>query len=512
MRRALLTLVVLLSGLMLNAEQPRLVVLISIDGLKPNDIETYRSSIESDGFARLLQRAALYTPNAVLNYNSTSAAAFYATLTTGATPNMHGIVDSEFYSLIDNTRISCIADAGYEGINTKSEVSPRLLQANTITDQLKSFFPESHIYAIAASAESAVMMGGHLANAAVWIDPASARFATSTYYNQGLPSWALALNDSNIISRKIGTPWQPMDNITTYHYATSVKNSWNLPRPIFLETEKAQDLMETPFVNDLLNELAIRAIRTEALGTDESPDLLMVEYTLKTKYFGSNRSAETEDAMRRLDKCIARLTDAIEQTMGTENAVIVLTATPEERTNTARDARLPHPVFHNERSMALLNAYLMALYGQGSWVTAYHNRQIYLNHSLIENQSVQLNEIEDKVAQFMLEFSAVHTATPQHTLVLPTSANGSGIIARQANSLYKHRSGDVVLTLQPGATDDESPIEEAFTPISVPLLIMTQEGEELQPGKSPVCITELCPTLCRLLKINPPNAATEMGR
>lgn len=485
----------------------RLVVIISISGLRPYDLETYSSSMGDNGFKKLVEQSAYYNPNSICNYMSTSPASFYATMTTGATPNMHGIVGTKFYSMVDNGVISCIDDARYAGINTNASVSPRLIGANTITDQLKTLYPNSKIYTISSYPESAIVMGGHLGDAAVWIDTARMEYATSTYYTMGLPAWAMQANTNRYLRNAMATPWQPSYNITLYHYPAMTRNFWNNEKPTFLDISKAENFMMSPMVNEQITKLAIRAIRDDLLGTDESPDMVMLEYTLNTP-FGTTRSAEVEDAFVRLDKDLTSLLNAIDISVGLDNTMIVLTAPPTTAESISHD-RLPHPEFNNERAMALLNSYLMALYGQGQWVSTYYNRQIYLNHTLIDNMSIPLNEIQDKVAAFMLEFTTIQTATAAHTLALPSSANGLDITSRMANSLYKHRSGDVILTLRPGATDKQSNVPASYTPITFPLLIYAPDHKLRKPEQ--FMLVELCPTLARLLYIPAPHAASRIG-
>lgn len=485
----------------------RLVVVISISGLRPYDIETYSNSMGDNGFKRLINNSAYYNPTAACNYLTTSPAAFYATMTTGANPNMHGIVGSQFYSMVDNGVISCIDDARYNGINTNATVSPRLVGANTITDQLKTLFPDGRVYALATNPEAAIMMGGHLADAAVWIDQQKVEYATSTYYTAGLPSWALQANNNRYLRQAMTTPWQPTFNISLYHYRANTLNFWSNAHPTFLDLSESSNFLHSPMVNEQLTKLAIRAIRDDMLGTDESPDMLMIEYTMNTP-FGTTRSAEVEDAFIRLDQDITSLLNAIDISVGLNNTLIVLTAPPTEPEVVTHE-RLPHPEFNNERSMALLNSYLMALYGQGQWVSTYNNRQIYLNHTLIDNMSIPLNEIQDKVAEFMLEFTTIQTATAAHTLAMPSSTNGMDITSRMANSIYKHRSGDVILTLRPGATDKQSSVPASYTPITFPLLIFAPDHELQKPQQ--FTLVELCPTIARLLCIPAPHAASRIG-
>lgn len=485
----------------------RLVVIISVAGLRPYEIETYYSSLGDNGFKKLMNQSLYYTPNATCNFMSTSPATFYATMTTGATPNMHGIVGSQFYSMVDESVISCIDDARFSGINTNATVSPRLIDANTITDQLKALYPNSKIYAIATNPESAIMMGGHLGDAAVWIDTTTMEYATSNYYTAGLPAWAMQANKNRYLREAMASPWQPTYNISLYHYPAKTLDFWNNARPTFLDISKSANFMHSPMVNEQMTKLAIRAIRDDLLGTDESPDMVMVEYTMDTP-FGTSRSAEVEDAFIRLDQDIASLLNAIDISVGLGNTLIVLTAPPTETENISHE-RLPHPEFNNERAMALLNSYLMAIYGQGRWVNTYYNHQIYLNHTLIDNMSVPLNEIQDKVAEFMLEFTTIQTATAAHTLAMPASASSFDITSRMANSVYKHRSGDVILTLRPGATDKQSSVPTSYTPITFPLLIFAPDQEIRKLDQ--FTLVQLCPTLCRLLCIPAPHAATRIG-
>ena len=55
--------------------------------------------------------------------------------------------------------------------------------------------------------------------------------------------------------------------------------------------------------------------------------------------------------------------------------------------------RIPTGTFSVTRASALLNMYLMAVYGQGQYVETYYDRQIYLNHKLIEEKKLDLTEV-----------------------------------------------------------------------------------------------------------------------
>ena len=63
--------------------------------------------------------------------------------------------------------------------------------------------------------------------------------------------------------------------------------------------------------------------------------------------------------------------------------------------------KIPGGEFHIERCSALLNLYLAAIYGEGQWVEAHFEQQIYLNHKLIEQKQLNISEILNRAAEFL---------------------------------------------------------------------------------------------------------------
>ena len=174
---------------------------------------------------------------------------------------------------------------------------------------------------------------------------------------------------------------------------------------------------KSPFINDIIKELATRAIRDEQLGTDDATDLLCIEFNAHSDFDSHTLCAENEDLITRLDRNIKSLLDIIEISVGLENSVIVLTAPFNNSTIiTHKNPRLASGTFNSRRAMALLNSYLMAIYGQGRWVSGYYDKNISLNKTLIEEENIKMTEIQDYAAQFMLEFSGVHTAIPAYQI------------------------------------------------------------------------------------------------
>ena len=490
---------------------PRLTVIISINGLDNYEIETFSKMLEPNGMRKLI--SGFYNPNASCSYMVTGATTDYASMMTGSTPHYHGIIANKFYSLIDDNIVSCIDDARYEGINTKEMVSPRLLQATTLADQIKLNNPKSKVYAIGLNAESAIMLGGHLADGAIWFDDANAGICTSTFYDKGLPRWAEKINRNGLIRSTCANDWQPMFSLPSYQYAPN-GSYLNGEKPTFIKFSDGDDnydfmkkFRQSPFINDIIKELATRAIRDEQLGTDNATDLLCVEFNAHSPFDTYTMCAENEDLITRLDRNIKSLLEVIEISVGLDNSLIVLTAPNNNPNQTLQnDPRLASGTFNSRRAMALLNSYLMAIYGQGRWISGYYDKNISLNKSLIEDENIKMAEIQDYVAQFMLEFSGVHTAIPAYQIQTAASLPND-MPSRMRNSHYKNRSGDVVFTLLPGWVEYDEKVQRTLYPtITQPYTPIAIWNKEIKHTKSDIVIEDLCATLCRILQIPYPNA------
>lgn len=490
---------------------PRLTVIISINGLDNYEIETFSKMLEPNGMRKLI--SGFYNPNASCSYMVTGATTDYASMMTGSTPHYHGIIANKFYSLIDDNIVSCIDDARYEGINTKEMVSPRLLQATTLADQIKLNNPKSKVYAIGLNAESAIMLGGHLADGAIWFDDANAGICTSTFYDKGLPRWAEKINRNGLIRSTCANDWQPMFSLPSYQYAPN-GSYLNGEKPTFIKFSDGDDnydfmkkFRQSPFINDIIKELATRAIRDEQLGTDNATDLLCVEFNAHSPFDTYTMCAENEDLITRLDRNIKSLLEVIEISVGLDNSLIVLTAPNNNPNQTLQnDPRLASGTFNSRRAMALLNSYLMAIYGQGRWISGYYDKNISLNKSLIEDENIKMAEIQDYVAQFMLEFSGVHTAIPAYQIQTAASLPND-MPSRMRNSHYKNRSGDVVFTLLPGWVEYDEKVQRTLYPtITQPYTPIAIWNKEIKHTKSDIMIEDLCATLCRILQIPYPNA------
>lgn len=150
----------------------------------------------------------------------------------------------------------------------------------------------------------------------------------------------------------------------------------------------------------------------------------------------------------------------------------------------------------------------MASYGEGQYVEAYYDQQIYLNHKLIENKQLSLTEIQEKSAEFLVQFSGVSEVYSAHRLLLgPWSPQ----IERIRNSFHRKRSGDLLIEILPGWTimQENSTDNRVVRTADIPApLILLGGGMKAETIRIPISIDRIAPTLASVMRIRAPNAST----
>jgi hypothetical protein len=165
--------------------------------------------------------------------------------------------------------------------------------------------------------------------------------------------------------------------------------------------------------------------------------------------------------------------------------------------------------FRPNQAITLLRSYLDAVYGQGNWVRAYHERQIFLNRSLIEDARIPLEEIQNRVSRFMVQFSGVSAAYPFFAFETDNFSNGH--LRRAGNNHSPLRSGDVILILQPGWVENGEYITNHNSPYDydahVPLIFYGWSVNRATVNRR-VNLTDVAATLSAIMRIPLPNACS----
>jgi hypothetical protein len=158
--------------------------------------------------------------------------------------------------------------------------------------------------------------------------------------------------------------------------------------------------------------------------------------------------------------------------------------------------------------LQLLRSYLNAVYGQGDWVKGFFDNQIFLNRALIEDANIGLEDIQKKVARFMVQFSGIASAVPSTAFEM--SDFSGGLLLKMNNSFRPQRSGDVMITLNPGWVEKNDNVTGHNSPYEydshVPLIWYGWTVSRASVTRS-VNIRDIAVTLSVLCKVPLPNAA-----
>ena len=491
-----------------TAAPPRLVIGIMIDGIEQQRLQDLWSQFPWGGFKRIAGEGACFN-NMSYNQMSAGISADAASVVTGSVPYYHGITGEMFYNRSKNTTVSIVADeiqAG--GSQALQPVSANKLLVSTVVDELKMTYSGAKAYSIGVDMGATIMLGGHAANGAIWLDNTFMRWASTNYYPEGLTKYAQEMNTNGEFEQITSQIWTRYKYSYNYHQSN---NSFRHQATNKLENSTATILKNTPAANELVTKLALKIVEGEQLGVDGTPDMLMLQYTLQAPD-NKRFSAEKEDMYFRLDSEISTLLSKIYEKLNKENVLVVMfgSQTAVRMPADLGQNNVPAGYFNANSSIALLNTYLMALYGQERWVTGYYGKNIFLNHEKIEEKRMKLSEVQRTVAAFMHEFEGIHTAFPT-TDILLSSTNGDGTSAQLRNSIHKKTAGDVIITLLPGwiELDNEmNPIGTTTVAQSIPPVYFSAWKTRMREIDTPCNINDITATLCKFLNIPYPNACT----
>lgn len=517
MNKVLASLILALIAAPLQAEMPmdapKLVVGITVDQLRTDYLQMMQRYFGEKGFKRLMNGGVMYE-TMTFDFPNVDRSSATATIYTGTYPSYHGIISNTFYNVANKRVESILYDPNKMGNYTDEMVSPKNILTSTVCDELKIASDGiSRVFSVAPSFEQAILGGGHAANSVFWIDDANGKWASSTHYTD-IPIYIEQINTQSSLSKRIDTMiWVPTRPITDYT-AMPYQNKDFLFKHIFgrAKHEKYSFFKTSALVNPEITAVASAFIEEGALGQQMFPDFLNVAYSAASYRDKSIQeySLEIQDTYIRLDRELGKLLDLIDRKIGLQNAVVFLTSTGyfNGEGKELGTFQVPSGEFYPKRAVALLNMYLMAIYGQGDWVEGYHNRQIFLNRKLISDKLIDIQDIQTKAAEFIIQMTGVQDVTTSHNLLHDNWNNRVDDIRR---GYHRKLSGDLLIEIQPGweiVYEDVANTRDYVrnNAIESPLFFF---GKNIKPAHiiRPVKATAVAPTVARILRIRSPNAA-----
>lgn len=519
-RKILVSLIAILAVTNLEAQQrtPKLVVCITVDQLRGDYIEYFYNTFGERGFKRLLNEGLVYN-NIRFEFSDIDQASAFATLFTGSNPSFSGISGNKTYDFEKGKETSVLNDPEFLGNYTKENYSPKKLFSSTIGDELKiASKGRSDVYSIAPDPETAIISAGHAANGAFWMDDYNGKWATTTYY-KGIPWYVDRYNNgpeslSARLEQMVWTPSLPFEKFDAFPYVMDeIPYKYSFKEKT---TECFFNLKTSPFINKEVNRLALQFLEYGAFGTRSCPDMLAITYYAGNYRGNMNKeyTREIQDTYYQLDKDIEQLLDKIDKKVGLANTLIVFTGSGHYKSEEeyADGLSMISGEFHPKRCVALLNMYLMAIYGQqSSWVKGFYNNQIYLNRKAIEDAKLDLITVQEKAAEFLREFSGIQYVVSEHVL---RTGNWNERTSKYLQGTHLSTRGDLIIELQPGwVINNDNPKEKIKVvrnnAVITPLVFM---GSGIKPERiyREVKATEIAPTVTHVLRIRPPNASNSL--
>lgn len=511
--------------------KPQLVVGIVVDQMRFDYLTRFWNHYGEGGFKRLVNQG-FNCKNHHFNYAPTSTGPGHASVYTGTTPEMHGIIGNDWFDKVSEEEVYVAFDENYNSVGTTSaagKMSPHRMLTTTITDQnrLHTQFRGKTI-AVAVKDRGAVLPGGHTANAAYWFEGgADGNWITSSFYMNDLPNWVKDFNASDAIEA-YKKPWSLLKPLTVYAESGSDESvyegkfdgetSTSFPHnlPLLWEQNDASSILKaTAYGNSITTDFALEALKQEGLGKDTYTDFLAISYS-STDYVGHKfgvNSVEVQDTYLRLDLDLERLLNELDAQVGQGNYTVFLTADHGaiHVSSYLADQKIPAGYLDFGAMKARFNEFLQYRYGTTDIVKTISNYQVFLDHKVVNNLDMDLDDVQEEIAQEILGYPNIYKVYTGSQLWQNSYPPSSGIAHLVQKGWNQKRSGDIIFVQQPGYISYPKTGSTHGSPMiydtHVPLLFY---GNGVNKGETVTrtTIPDIAPTIATMLGISYPNGTT----
>lgn len=507
-------------------KKPKLVVGIIVDQMRMEYLYRFQDDFSENGFKRIMNKGYTYH-NAHFNYMPTYTAPGHASVYTGTTPSVNGIIGNAWYNRATNDDIYCTDDLSVQtlgdGSKTEGEMSPKNLISTTITDELRlgtNF--KGKVIGVSLKDRSSILPAGHFANWAFWYSK-TGNFISSTYYGEKLPDWVTTFNNEKRYLNYINKGWDLYKPAATYNESDSDNSPYEAKlygaeKPIFpydlkkmYEKNNAGILASTPFGNDILVDFAMKSIEKEALGKDENTDFLAISFSA-TDYIGHSlgpRSMELQDTYLRLDQTIADFLVYLDKNVGKDNYLLFLTADHACSENAVflKNKKMNVKNIESKEIAKTIKKFSTDTYGD-DLVSNYSNFNLYFNKLKIKEKGLEYPKVEKAFRDFLMTQEQVKQVYNQDEI--KHSSGSDYYLNMIAKGFDETQNGDLILLDKPGYIEYGAFGTSHGTPYAydthAPLLFY---GWNIPKGESHTkkYITQIAPTIAQKIGITFPNGS-----
>jgi predicted AlkP superfamily pyrophosphatase or phosphodiesterase len=513
------------AGLQSARPLPRLAVLIVVDQMRADYVERFRADWTA-GLKRLVSRGAWFR-QAAYPYLTTVTCVGHATISTGAFPHTHGIIQNAWPDRNLGHQVACTEDDaamdfGYPEVVKGRDSGQRLLVPG-FADEMRQQ-RSAHVATLALKARAAIMLAGHGGDAVVWLDEPADAWDTSSFFAPAVPDAVKTFVASNAISSDFGKAWTRLLPARRYVEADAglgeaPPSGWTRTFPHALrgagDTPDAafrNQWESSPFADAYVGRLAARLAESFALGKHEGTDVLAVSFSspdLVGHAFGP-RSQEIRDMYAHLDRTIGELLQALDRLVGRDEYVVALTGDhgvseiPEQLEREHKDAGNLEPA----KLVATIESAASAALGPGKYVLGVNGNDVYFEDRVYERLQSSQGATE-KVLEALRAVPGIDRVYRSED-VRESSAGPDARLRAAAMGYFPGRSGDLILVLRPGwiyrkAGTGTTHGTSSAADQHVPILLL---GPGIKPGQYWQSVTpaDVVPTLAVLCGISMPHA------
>jgi predicted AlkP superfamily pyrophosphatase or phosphodiesterase len=528
-------------------DRPKLVLQITVDQLRGDLPTRYYDRLGDGGFRYLWENGVVYR-NAHHAHANTETIVGHATLATGAHPSAHGMVGNLWFDRETGFTTYNVEDPNYRLLTEDADVddeaeidptqraarsegrSPAAILVSTFSDELRSNNDgQSKVVAVSVKDRGAISMAGH-AGTAYWFSKASGGFVTSTYYMDQYPDWVSTFNAQQPAQQFANTSWELLHDQSSYLFAETDDREWETDVAGFGRVFPHQYgdgtsryfttwLTLSPAGDKLVLDFAKQALVEEQLGEDSITDYLGVSFS-STDYVGhifGPSSLESEDNILQLDRTIAALLSYIDETVGLNNTLIVLSAdhggpdTPGYLNSLGIPAGYVDPDSW-DKDAAITR--IKDRFGiSGELFETYSHPYLYFSTEIKNNNDIDHEALEAAVIEELSRFKGVSLAVSS-TALRRGNLPDTHLYRSVVNNFHPKRSGDIFIVFEPNwfindfdglivASTHGSPWNyDTYVPI-----VFAGAGLHAQTVDRRVHTVDIAPTLSLYLGIKAPSGS-----
>ena len=271
--------------------------------------------------------------------------------------------------------------------------------------------------------------------------------------------------------------------------------------------------LASPAGDRLTADFARALIDGEALGRDEVPDYLSISFSSvdAVNHFFGPSSLENEDVVMQLDRTLAALLEFVDERVGLERTLIVLSADhgmPEMPEQMAANG-LEVGRIHSDDVVALANQTAKRQFGIDEAVRFFFRPSLYLDREAIRAAGADPDVVERAVAAALTGMDGIAVAVARSALGQLTDDD---LVRRIRRNFHPTRSGDVYVAQEPyWFLSDPGPVVcmhgspwryDSFVPI-----LFAGPGVPSGEVHRLVHPADVSPTLATRLGVKPPSSS-----